>query len=112
MACKPVLDKLPVKTEPEVFGRSDASANQVLVPSVWRAGQLAILSSYASYTEKATGYTDTTKCVVRIDVNTVYSRMHADKIAWMDLWAAAEAINAMCVWSGMEGIATALGGFG
>ena len=39
MACAPVLDKLPVKTDVQVFGRVDVSEADVIVPNIWRAGQ-------------------------------------------------------------------------
>ena len=44
-----------------------------------------------------------------MDIYTHYTRATADKVSWFDLWAAAEALNAVCLWHGKEGIATSLG---
>ena len=35
--------------------------------------------------------------------------MKSDQVSWFDLWAAGEAVNAVCLWHGKEGIATHLG---
>ena len=38
-ACAPALDRMPVTSKVEVFGRVDVLDADIVVPSAWRAGE-------------------------------------------------------------------------
>ncbi|KAL8749643.1 MAG: hypothetical protein Q9184_006728 [Pyrenodesmia sp. 2 TL-2023] len=84
--CSPVLDKWSVNTAPQTFGPAGQPGLGAKTPSIWRDVF--------------------TSCLARIDM--VPARPY-DSAAWYDIWAAGEAINAMCVRRGEEGVASHLG---
>ncbi|KAL8821128.1 MAG: hypothetical protein Q9223_000783 [Gallowayella weberi] len=78
-----VLDRLAVSTVPEVFGPPGTSGVDVITPSYRNLG--------------------TSTCRVRIDN---IPRQEPDTTTWFQVWAAAEAANAMCIRTrGREGLA-------
>ncbi|CAL8585087.1 hypothetical protein XPA_010665 [Xanthoria parietina] len=84
--CKQVLDRLPVYTLPEVFGPPGMMGVNVMTPSIWNLGS--------------------STCRVRVD-NIPLQK--PDTGAWFDIWAAGEAVNAICSRARRDGLARDLG---
>ncbi|KAL8708078.1 MAG: hypothetical protein Q9220_007010 [cf. Caloplaca sp. 1 TL-2023] len=84
--CKPVMDKMQANNFRDSFGLPGEKGVNVITPAFFKGG-------------------DTT-CAVRVDV--VKPRRQAYSV-WFDVWAAAEAINAMCVSYEKEGFAYNIG---
>ncbi|KAL8904287.1 MAG: hypothetical protein Q9171_007103 [Xanthocarpia ochracea] len=106
-ACKPILDKMYVTTVEERFGLPGEGQVSTLLPSLWRSGQFyEMVDVYDSSLRIGWCEEVHTSCMARVDVD---SRQRWDYVSWFDIWAAGEAIAAMCVWRRREGVAGSLG---
>ncbi|KAI4184834.1 MAG: hypothetical protein LQ348_004485 [Seirophora lacunosa] len=84
--CRLVLDSLPADRVPHTYGPEATKGIAVHTPSLWTAG--------------------TSLCLAKVEIA---AGQWVDVATWYDIWAAGEAVNAMCVRRGFEGIAIHLG---